>query len=51
MSDLGLEEAEIAIFYPSADFWVKWRRNKHAMKAKGYRVVKIEDNWFVLLQK
>ena len=49
MSDLDLETAtEVEVFYPSTKFWVKWRRNKNAMKAKGYRVVKIAETWYVL---
>ena len=49
MDDLDLEAAtDVATFFPSPKFWVKWRRNKTAMKAKGYSVVKIANIWYVL---
>ena len=47
----GLIPDDEHIAIPTNDFWVAWRDDKAAVRAKGYTVSKVQGEWFVLCPK
>ncbi len=49
MLEFDLETAkEVQAFCPTEEFWVQWRKRKKEIKAKGYGVLRIAKNWYVI---
>ena len=41
-------ELPVNVYTPTDTFWVKWRKDKAAMKDKGFHVVKVNRSYLVL---